>query len=260
MDRLPSIFVSHGAPTLPFENVPARDFLKQLGNELPRPRAIIAVSAHDIGREAIVGSAAQMHAIHDFSGFSPALYELQYSPQGDPELAQKVMERLQAIDINVVAQSDGGIDHGVWVPLMLMYPQADIPVVSLSLTAAMSEVEHVAIGQALASLRDEGVLIMGSGSLTHNLRDVVWGADGSEPLPYAKDFADWVTEQMETGTTERLLHWRTDAPHAKRAHPSVEHFMPLFVALGAGGEEPKAQALHQSYTYGALAMYAFAFH
>ncbi len=257
MSTLPSIFVSHGAPTLPFEAVPARDFLRQLGRALPRPQAIIVVSAHDMGEAVVLGTAERLHAVHDFHGFPRELYALAYDAPGAPDLASDVAQRLALAGFPPQTRADGGIDHGVWVPLMLIYPEADIPVLSLSLRHTLNEAEHWRIGRALAPLREQGVLVLGSGSLTHNLGDVVWGEGGAQPLPYVAEFAGWMQARLEAGDKAAVLDWRGQAPAAHRAHPTSEHLMPLFVVLGAGGGGP-AQTLHQSYTYGALAMHSFA--
>lgn len=259
MNRFPSIFISHGAPTMSLEPTPARDFYAGFGAALGKPKAIVAVSAHNIAREVLVRTAPQLHAVHDFGGFPEALYQMQYDVPGDPVLARTVAELIAATGREVATHPDAGIDHGVWVPLKLMYPEADVPVVPLSLKSTLSEAEHLAIGRALAPLREEGVLIIGSGSLTHNLYEFgPYGLNG-EPPAYVRRFADWVSSALESGDTESLLNWRKLAPEAGRAHPTPEHFLPLFVALGAGGEQGKASVAHASYSHGILAMHSFQF-
>jgi len=252
-----SVFVSHGAPSLPLDDVPARSFLRELGARLPRPSAIVAVSAHTIARGIVVGSAPRMHAVHDFSGFPDALHRLRYDPPGDPALASEVAARLVSDGIAPVAETViDGLDHGIWVPLSLMFPEADVPVVVVSLDARMDGPMHVAVGRALGGLHRDGVLVLGTGSVTHNLREVFAGAPDAPVAPYAVAFADWVSSRVEAGDVDALQSWQTLAPHAHRAHPTPEHFMPLLVAAGAGGA---GTVLHRSFTFGVLGMHAYAF-
>jgi 4,5-DOPA dioxygenase extradiol len=256
--RPASLFVSHGSPTLPLDDVPARAFLRELGARLPAPRAVVAASAHTVARGVLVGSAPRMHAVHDFGGFPDALYRLRYDPPGDPALASRVARRLVEAGIEPVGEATiDGLDHGIWVPLSQIWPQADVPVVVVSLDARMDPAMHVAVGRALRGLDAEGVLVIGSGSVTHNLRDVFAGdrAIDAPVEPYARAFADWVGERVAGGDTAALSRWQ-DAPHAGRAHPTAEHYVPLLVAAGAGGA---GTTLHESFTFGVLGMHAYAF-
>lgn len=253
-----ALFVSHGAPTLPLDDVPARAFLRELGAALPRPRAIVAISAHTVARGVLVGSAPRMHAVHDFGGFPESLYRLRYDPPGDPALASRVAARLVGAGIAPVGEATiDGLDHGIWVPLSQVWPQADVPIVVVSLDARMDPAMHVAIGRALRGLDEEGVLVFASGSVTHNLRDVF---GGGRPLqapvePYAQAFADWVGARVVAGDVAGLSDWSA-APHAHRAHPTAEHFVPLLVAAGAGDA---GAVLHESFTFGVLGMHAYGF-
>jgi 4,5-DOPA dioxygenase extradiol len=252
-----SVFVSHGAPSLPIDDVPARGFLRELGTRLVRPGAIVAVSAHTVARGIVVGSAPRMHAVHDFGGFPDALYRLRYDPPGDPALASEVAARLVSDGIAPVTETViDGLDHGIWVPLSLMFPEADVPVVVVSLDARMDGPMHVAIGRALCGLHRDGVLVLGTGSVTHNLREVFASAPDASVAPYAVEFADWVSSRVERGDVAALQAWHTLAPHARRAHPTPEHFVPLLVAAGAGGA---GTVLHRSFTRSALGMHAYAF-
>ena len=253
-----SIFVSHGSPTLPLDDVPARAFLRDLGARLPKPRAVVAVSAHTVARGVLVGSVPRMHAVHDFGGFPEALYRLRYDPPGDPALASRVARRLAVAGVAPVGEATiDGLDHGIWVPLSQMWPQADVPVVVASLDAGMDPVTHLSVGRALRGLHEEGVLVIGSGSVTHNLRDVFAGGRTIDApvAPYARAFADWVSAQVRSGDAAALARWQ-EAPHADRAHPSAEHYLPLLVAAGAG---EAGRALHDSFTFGVLGMHAYAF-
>jgi 4,5-DOPA dioxygenase extradiol len=256
--RPASLFVSHGAPTLPLDDVPARAFLRGLGAALPKPRAIVAISAHTVARGVLVGSAPRMHAVHDFGGFPDALYRLRYDAPGDPALATRVAARLREAGIAPLGEATiDGLDHGIWVPLSQMFPEADVPVVVVSLDARMDPAMHVAIGRALRGLDAEGVLVFASGSVTHNLRDVAAGGReiAAAPAPYAVEFTDWVGSRIAPGDTEGLAHWDA-APHARRAHPTAEHFVPLLVAAGTGGA---GETLHESFTFGVLGMHAYGF-
>jgi 4,5-DOPA dioxygenase extradiol len=246
---LPAIFVSHGAPTLPFDDVPARDFLRQLGQSLPRPRAVLAVSAH-WETDAPKTSAAN-NTIHDFHGFPRPLYDIRYPAPVDAALARAVAD---LVDGTV---DDGrGLDHGAWVPLMLMYPKADVPVVQLSVQSHLGAANAIAMGRKLAALRDD-VLVLGSGGFVHNLRALT--PPGSPEPAWSKEFSDWTHEKLLAGEDAALAQYRTHAPHAAMAHPSEEHFLPLLTAYGAGGEGAKAERLHSSATYGSLRMDAYGF-
>ncbi len=260
MARLPSVFVSHGSPMLILEDVPARSFLASLPARLPAvPRAVVAISGHDVARAPTIGTSATHEAVHDFHGFPRSLYELTYSPPGDPALGRDVLARLSEAGIAAALQEEPGIDHGIWAPLKLMFPEARIPVVPLALSGSMNAQLHIAMGRALAPLRDDGVLVLGSGSFTHNLREMQ--RDDSQATPaYIGEFRDWIASALERHDDDALAHWRERAPQATRAHPTPEHFEPLLVAYGAGGAGSRVERLHSSTTYGALAMDAFAFH
>jgi len=260
MGRLPSVFVSHGSPMLILEDVPARTFLTQLPAALGTPRAIVAISGHDVARAPSVGAAPIHEAVHDFYGFPQALYELRYEPPGHPALARNVLARLADAGIAATLHDEPGLDHGIWAPLKLMYPDARIPVVALALTASMDAAMHIAMGRALEPLRDDSVLVMGSGSFTHNLREMQRPDAAAATPEYVREFGDWIVRTLERHDDDALAHWRQQAPHATRAHPTAEHFEPLLVAYGAGGLQSRVEHLHSSTTHGALAMDAFAFH
>jgi 4,5-DOPA dioxygenase extradiol len=251
---MPTVFVSHGSPTLILEDVPARRFLTSLGQHMPRPKAIVAVSAHwDTDRPA-VSLAAAPETIHDFYGFPEALYRLRYDAPGAPQLAERVAKLTGAVH-----EHHRGLDHGAWVPAMLGWPEADIPIFQLSIQPHLDPAHHIALGRKLGGLREEGVLVMGSGSATHNLRALVRGGGESEPEPWAAEFDDWLAETLEKGDEAALTGYRTEAPNARMAHPTDEHFLPLHVAFGAAGEGARGRALHRSFTLGNLSMASYAF-
>lgn len=249
---LPAIFVSHGAPTLPFDDVPARDFLRGLGQSLGKPRAILAVSAHWDTSAAMTNAVAVNETIHDFGGFPQALYDLRYPAPGDAVLAAQVASLTGG-----TVDTARGLDHGAWVPLMLMYPGADIPVVQLSVQSHLGAAHHMALGRKLAALRDDNVLVLGSGGFVHNLRRIA--PPGSPEAPWSREFSDWIHDRILAGDEAALADYRAQAPHAALAQPSEEHFVPLYVAMGAGGANAKAARLHSSATFGSLRMDAYSF-
>ena len=251
---MPTIFVSHGAPTLIMSDAPARAFLANLGQQIPRPTGIVAVSAHWDTDLPAVSVVRTPDTIHDFYGFPEPLYQLRYAAPGAPQLAEKVAKLTGAAH-----DHHRGLDHGAWVPAMLAWPEADIPIFQLSVQPDLGPAHHIALGRKLASLREEGVLVMGSGSAIHNLRALVRGAGPSEPEPWAQAFDDWLADAVEKGDEEGLADYRARAPYAREAHPTDEHFLPLHVAYGAAGPGAKGRALHRSFTLGNLSMAAYAF-
>ena len=258
---LPTLFISHGAPDLALHPLPARDFLATVATRFARPRAIVVASAHyDPGPIAHVTVAAAPRTIHDFGGFDPSLYAMHYRAPGAPELAHQMVALLQANDIPALVDPEWGFDHGAWSPLMLMYPAADIPVIEISIHLGASPAYHVALGRALCTLREEGVLLLGSGAITHNLRQVAWPASNTEIPEWASSFADWIGARLAARDEAALLDYRQCAPFARDNHPTDDHFVPLLFALGAAGPAWRAEQLHTSVTYGSLRMDAYAFH
>jgi 4,5-DOPA dioxygenase extradiol len=256
---LPSLFLSHAAPILPLTDTPARAFLQQLGGELRRPNAILVVSAHWETAVPTVNAVEHNDTIHDFGGFPRALYELQYPAAGSPSIAARVSDLLRASGIDCRTDERRGLDHGAWVPLLLMYPQADIPVVQLSIQPHLGTEHHLAMGRALAPLREEGVLIIGSGSMTHDLSEFR-GHGANDPAPdWVNSFANWTHKSLMTGATDDLLNYRHLAPFAAKNHPTEEHFLALYSALGAAGAEPRVERLHASSTYSILRMDVYSF-
>lgn len=255
MNYIPPVFISHGSPMLMLEPGRAGPAWQALARELPRPRAILAVSAHWNTRSPAVSAAAKPETIHDFYGFPPALYELAYAAPGAPELADEVAELVPGIAID----RSRGLDHGAWSPLRFMYPAGDIPVIQLAVMPQASAEDHYRLGQRLQPLTGDGVLILASGGLTHNLGDIVFDAADGEALPHVAEFRDWFVAALERRDLPALLDWLRQAPHAASAHPSAEHLLPVFVALGAAGENAAAQIIHRDYQLGALALDAFVF-
>jgi 4,5-DOPA dioxygenase extradiol len=256
---LPALFLSHGSPMLALTDCPARDFLSGLGRELQRPDAILVASAHWETKVPAFNAVARNTTIHDFHGFPPALFAVRYEPPGAPALARQAASMLAAAGLPGTIDTQRGLDHGAWVPLVLMYPAADIPVLQVGIQPERDPAHHLRLGHALAALRAQNVLVIGSGSFTHNLSRLQRQAVDLPQPPDVVAFADWFDAALHEGRTEDLLAYRTRAPYAVQQHPTDEHLLPLYVALGAGGEKPVAERLHSSATYSALRMDAYAF-
>lgn len=253
----PAYFVSHGAPTLAIEPSPARDFLSKFGADLGRPSAIAVISAHWETPEARVSTADPPRTIHDFGGFPDALYQIRYAAPGAPEIAAEAARLLGAAGIPTSLDAARGLDHGAWVPLSLLRPQADIPVFQVSVQPRLGPAHAAAVGAALSPLRDAGVILLASGSLTHNLRALDWdAADVADPRALA--FADWIDAAIAADDRAALLDYRARAPYAAFHHPTEEHLLPLFAALGASSGPGKR--IHTSATFGNLMMDAYEFH
>lgn len=262
IDHIASLFVSHGAPTLALEDWPARQFLDSLGARLGRPRAILSVTAHWETDEVCLGSGSQPDTVHDFFGFPQALFDMRYRAPGDTSLAHDIATRLATAGITAHCDDSRGYDHGTWIPLARMYPQADIPVVQMSICPQQTPLFHWRLGRALASLRHDNVLVMGSGSMTHNLADfrAQRGTTAAEQTPaYCEEFCAWILARIAAGDSDALIGYRECSPHGARAHPSPEHFLPLHVALGAAGVSWSGERLHHSYMYGVVAMDCYLF-
>jgi 4,5-DOPA dioxygenase extradiol len=238
---LPTLFVSHGSPMLAVEPGQAGAMLSELGQALPTARAILVVSAHWQTRVPTVSTAVRPETIHDFGGFPRVLYELQYPAPGDPALGEAIATRLTRAGIAATTDSRRGLDHGAWVPLRYMAPNAEVPVLQLSLPAGWNPAQFLAYGRALQGLSEEGVLVMGSGSITHNLYEVRMGSPEVDDRALA--FTDWIAARLAEGDLPALLDYRRQAPHAAWAHPSEEHLMPLFVPLGAAPGWPAHRVL-----------------
>jgi 4,5-DOPA dioxygenase extradiol len=244
---------------LAIEDSPAGRFLDELSEQLPRPRAVVVASAHFTAGQPTLGGHAHPQTVHDFGGFPGPLYEIQYSAPGAPELAQAIAARLDKAGLPARVCPAQGFDHGVWVPLRRMYPDAHLPVVPLSVNPLADAKSHHTLGRVLAGLRDEGVLVIGSGGFIHNLGDLDWRHRNAPLAGWAAEFSRWMHERLAAHDWPALLAWQELAPNARHAHPTIEHLMPLFVALGAAGEDPQVDVLHRSHQLGTLALDAFAF-
>ncbi|MBL8520302.1 MAG: dioxygenase [Betaproteobacteria bacterium] len=262
MNPLPTLFLSHGSPMHAIESGAAGDVWAALAKALPKPSAVLMVTAHWETQLPMVSGNPQPSMIYDFGGFPEALSKIRYAAPGDPGLAARAQSLLKAAGITAGIDGCRGFDHGTWVPLLRLYPAADVPVVQLSVQPSTDPLHHLEVGRALAPLRDEGVLIVGSGHLTHNLRD--WmasrrGGNHASNAPYAVEFQAWVKAHLDARDVDGLTRYRSEAPGAVRAHPTEEHFLPLFVAVGAAGRAAKATRVFDGFEGGALAMDAYRF-
>lgn len=253
---LPSLYISHGSPMLALEPGESGPALKRLAAQLAKPKAIVLLSAHWESADLRVASHPAPETWHDFGGFPRALYAVQYPAPGDPALAARIVQLLATHGLPAQLDAKRPFDHGAWVPLSLMYPAADIPVVQVSLPSQLGPAGLNEVGQALASLRSEGILIIGSGSITHNLRELDWQAGPESVEPWAKAFRDWMIEKLAADDEAALHQYRQQAPFAAKNHPSDEHLLPLYFARGAGGPFSIA---HQGWTLGALGMDIYRF-
>jgi 4,5-DOPA dioxygenase extradiol len=260
---LPTLFISHGPPDLLVTDCPSQKFLQMLGKKMPAPSGIIVVSAHWQCDQLTISNNEWPRTVYDFGpGFNEALYRMDYPAHGSSEIVDEIQDCLnrQSIDSQIV--HDQGLDHGAWIPLKLMYPKADIPIVQISLMKEESATTHWRTGRALASLRLKNYLLIGSGSITHNLKDAMESFTTKEAIAtpdYATTFCQWLDRQVQTRRIEQLLDWLNMAPESRRVHPTDEHFLPFFFALGAAGPDWQGKLEHQSFLYSTIGMGAYSF-
>ncbi len=258
MTRLPSIFVSHGAPTFALEPGRAGELLAALGRSLGKPRGVLVLSPHWMTEQLTLGLSSRPKTIHDFGGFPTELYRLQYAAPGAPDIAREAAQLLGAAGESAAFDPDRGLDHGVWVPLRYMFPRADVPIVPLSMPVTLDARRAWKLGRGLAPLADTGILIVGSGSLTHNLYEFrLQGSPGD--AQYAKEFVSWARDALRRGDRSALVDYLSVAPHARRAHPTPDHYLPLPFAAGAAGNDAHPETLEGGMTYGILSMESYVF-
>lgn len=258
MNRMPSLFVSHGAPTFAIEPALAGPLLRQLGRELPRPRAVLVLSPHWMTPSVRVSATATPETVHDFGGFPAELYRIQYPAPGSPEVAARALELLNAAGWNATADERRGLDHGAWVPVRHLFPDADVPVLQVSMPRNLDAAGAVRLGRTLAPLADEGVLLLGSGSITHNLYEFRQDI-GAQGASYAIEFVDWARASVARHDESGLVGYLSAAPHAQRAHPTPDHYLPLPFAFGAAAPQAPVRVIDGGMTYGVLAMDAYLF-
>lgn len=255
ISTLPGLFISHGSPMLAIEPEQVGAALHRLSINLPKPRAIVVMSAHWESQALEVSTSQRPETWHDFGGFPRALYQLRYPAAGDVELAERMLQMLEHGGLPAHANSLRPRDHGVWMPLLHLYPDADIPVVQISLPSHFSAVQIYRIGQILAPLRQEQILLIGSGSITHNLAELSWSEQPASTPQWASAFRNWVVHQLGSDDFEAVLNWQ-QAPHVQRNHPTLEHLLPLFFAMGTGS---RFSLVHSSFSLGALGMDLYRF-
>jgi 4,5-DOPA dioxygenase extradiol len=250
----PSLFIAHGAPLLGIENNEYTQFLNQLGKDLPKPKAVILFSAHWEASNQKVSNVDKFETIYDFGGFPEDLYRIQYPAKGNKEITEEIKELFSKQGIPFEVDTGRGLDHGAWIVLRMLYPNADIPVISMSVNQHLTPEQQYQIGRSLSSLREKDILIIGSGGTVHNLRAVGWEKDGKEIDQWATDFDSWLEQHLINWDVDGLFQYDTLAPNAQLAVPPYgkEHFIPLFYAMGAADDQKQAKLLHRSYRYGNL--------
>ena len=253
--KAPVFFISHGAPTFALEPGVLGAQLQALGARLGNIKAVLVVSPHWQTRDVKVMTTAQPETIHDFGGFPAKLYELSYPASGAPDVARDAARLLAQAGFSVGFDAARGLDHGAWVPLWHLLPQAELPVFQVSMPVLLDPVQALKLGQALAALRDQGILIVASGSMTHNLYEFRQG--GAQPQAYAQEFTTWVRTAVLAKSTRSVVAYRSEAPHAERAHPTDEHFLPLLIAMGAAGDADPVRVLEGEISYGVISMESY---
>ena len=262
MARMPTLFISHGSPMLAVVDSAARRFLAQLGPKLPPPSAVVVVSAHYDTPTTEVTAGDRPETIHDFGGFPDELYRLRYPAPGSPALAREIVGQLEAAGVHARLAPQRGLDHGAWIPLSLMLPRADVPVLQVSLNSRRSPEEHFTLGRALRSLRDAGTWVLGSGGATHNLALYAHARgrdDDSTPPEWVEAFNEWTAGAVAARRYDDLFSYAERAPFAAQNHPTAEHYLPLFVTLGAAHDDEPGVRIHSSYDRGLLSLDAYAF-
>ena len=254
---LPSIFLSHGAPTFASNPGVAGPLLAALGKAIPKPDAVIVVSPHWMTPQVLVSAAVKPPTIHDFGGFPANLYSLQYPVPGHPHLAARTVEVLKKAGWKATEHPIRGLDHGAWIPLRYIYPLADVPVFQVSMPSFLNATTAFLFGQALAPLAWAGAMIVGSGSLTHNLSE--FGSADAKAYPYVDEFVRWIQAAILRRDTHGLVNAMNLAPHALRAHPTVEHFLPLLVALGAAPNLESIAVIEGGVQHDVLSMESYVF-
>ncbi|WP_435167713.1 DODA-type extradiol aromatic ring-opening family dioxygenase [Paenibacillus glycanilyticus] len=254
---LPSYFFAHGAPSIVLEDNSYTDLLKTFAANHPKPKAIVLFSAHWEENVQAVSASKTYSTIYDFGGFQDELYRMTYPAKGDRSLADRIVSLFESQGIQAVTDDERGLDHGAWAVLKLLYPNADIPVIALSVNRYLTNEQQYRIGKSLAQLREQDVLIIGSGGTVHNLRALNWRSDGVDD--WAAGFDQWLQEHVESWDLDALFQYRTLAPYAAQAVPTSEHFIPLLLAMGAGDGTRQAKLLHRSYQYGNLSLSCWEF-
>ena len=259
--KAPAVFISHGSPLAVVTEDDYAEKLRGFGRRMERPAGVVVVSAHGLSRDgtAAVTAGENPPLIYDFGGFPAELYEYRYPCPGSPALAREIGERLSPLGLKISLAKGAGIDHGAWVPLARLYPEADVPVVQVSMPFPSPPRRVFAMGEALRPMREAGVMLVGSGGAVHNLRELDWHGRGKDGAGWARAFNDWLKAAVAERRFDDILAFEAKAPEARRAHPTTEHFFPTFFTLGAAEAAEKASVIADEFQYGSLSMYSYAF-
>jgi len=255
-ERMPTLFVGHGSPMNTIEENEFTQGWREIAASVPKPNAILCVSAHWYVPSTMVTSMERPKTIHDFYGFPPELYQQQYPAPGAPDLAAKVSSSLTEYSIG--HDISWGFDHGTWSVLKKMYPEADVPTIQLSIDYSKQPQYHFELGRKLSYLRDEGVLIIGSGNLVHNLRAVVWNSE-DYVLDWAQQFEESITKSIFNDNESVFVNFKNMSDLASKAHPSIDHYLPLLYAIGAGGLKDEPDVYNKKIIHGSISMTCFKF-
>lgn len=252
-----TLFISHDAPDILTEKTAAHDFFKNLAKNFTKPKAIIVFSAYYESDVLEITGNLHLKTIHDFGGFAPELYQTTYDAKGSPDLAEEIWQLFSSLDINAKIDPKRGLDHGAWIPLKLIYPNADIPVIQISIQSNEDALYSYKIGKIISYFKEQNILIIGSGSITHNLAMAFRNKD--KPTPnWVEDFSEIIFKKLQNNDLRALINWH-ELPFAQENHPSFEHFIPLLITLGATSENFKSQRLHHSFDYSVLTMDCYVF-
>jgi 4,5-DOPA dioxygenase extradiol len=255
-----ALFVPHGAPTFALDSGAAGVAMRQLATQFDKPRAIIVISPHWDTEIPTVSTATELETIYDFYGFPDELYRIKYPAKGYPEGAQEVVKALQKRFSKVGTDPTRGLDHGAWTPLRQMFPNADIPIIAVSIQSHAGTAHALAMGEALEELTHQGFLVIASGNITHNLGDYRMAAlQGGQTPAYVQTFADWVEIQMIAKNVQQLLDYRQHSREGVRSHPAEDHLLPLYVAMGAAGKDASAKAFFRGISSYVIAMDGYTF-
>ncbi|MCF2938055.1 dioxygenase [Paenibacillus alkaliterrae] len=254
---IPSYFFAHGAPSIVLDQNAYTAFIKKFTASTPKPKAIVLFSAHWEQSMQTISAVDTYSTIYDFSGFQDELYQMTYPAKGERSLSDQIQSLFSKQGIQSEMDEERGLDHGAWAVLKLIYPEADVPVVALSVNRYLTNDQQYQIGRALSELREQDVLIIGSGGTVHNLRRLNWQGEGNDE--WAESFDNWLQSKLETWDVDALFNYRELAPYSKEAVPTNEHFIPLLLAMGAGDKNRQAKLLHRSYQFGNLSLSCWQF-
>jgi 4,5-DOPA dioxygenase extradiol len=255
--RYPTVFLSHGTPMHAFGEDAYQAMLEKFSASLPKPKAVVFVSAHSVSSEPIHILKTEKNTIrHDFSGFPDELYQIDYSCPGDPELADQIVDLFSKDGFQTLTEIAGPLDHGIWIPLRHLYPKGDVPVVRISLPIHFEPAKILKMGHTLAALREQGILVISSGGAVHNLRELKWAEKTGPGRDYAVQFEEFLVLALQNKDVEAVLH-SEDLPFFKQAHPTLEHFLPLLFAVGAALPGDEVTILFRGIEYGTLSMLCF---